>query len=79
MKSWRVWEGYEYIMLKPGELKDIRDAIRYYDPKGKLVAVQVLRKTSELGQMKITQSSFNTGSHIHILNNYQSHRIHNQA
>jgi len=54
MKSWRVWEGYEYIMMKPGELKGIRDAIRYYDPKGKLVAVQVLRKTSELGQMKIT-------------------------
>ncbi|PNS38787.1 hypothetical protein [Mesotoga sp. B105.6.4] len=54
MKSWRIWEGYEYIMLKPDELKGIRDAIRYYDPKGKLVTVQVRRKTSELGQMKIT-------------------------
>ncbi|MDI9368559.1 MAG: hypothetical protein GXX80_04015 [Thermotogaceae bacterium] len=54
MKNWKVWEGYEYIMLKPDELKDIRDAIRYYDAKGRLVAVQVLRKTSELGQMKIT-------------------------
>lgn len=54
MKSWKVWEGYEYIMLKPSELKEIRNAIRYYDSKGKLVAVQVLRKRSELGQMKIT-------------------------
>ena len=54
MKNWKVWEGYEYIMLKPDDLKDIRDAIRYYDAKGRLVAVQVLRKTSELGQMKIT-------------------------
>ena len=54
MKNWKVWEGYEYIMMKQDELKDIRDAIRYYDAKGRLVAVQVLRKTSELGQMKIT-------------------------
>jgi hypothetical protein len=44
IKSWKVWEDYEYIMLKPSELKDIRNAIRYYDPKGKLVAVQLLKK-----------------------------------
>ncbi|MBN2219323.1 MAG: hypothetical protein JW697_03495 [Kosmotogaceae bacterium] len=54
MKKWKVWEGYEYILLKPNELKDLRDTIRYYDSKGKLVAVQVLRKKNELGQLKLT-------------------------
>ena len=52
MKRWKVWEGYEFILLSPDESKRRERAIKYFDSKGKLVAVQILRKSGDLGQLK---------------------------
>ncbi|HOI35306.1 MAG: hypothetical protein KBI09_08305 [Mesotoga sp.] len=52
MKRWKVWGSYEYILLSPEESKRREKAIKYFDSKGKLVAVQILRKSEELGQLR---------------------------
>lgn len=60
MKRWEVWKGYEYVLLEPFEFKgfkEYKNAIKYYNPAGKLVAIQVLRRKEDLGQLKIPVSS----------------------
>ena len=56
MKRWKVWDGYEYILLNPSEFKKRERAIRYFDRDGNLVGIQILRRTGELGQLSFASA-----------------------